>query len=88
LAKKKDEKGQILDEVYLVADKIGEIRALIVQQNRLFFHELFTPSKSRGELIVTFLAVLELMKGAEIVVQRELDTNNIIILEVKEIIDG
>lgn len=66
------EKGQIDEEEWLVSDKIKFIRQTFKKLNELKFEDLFNPGLSRDELIVTFLAVLELMKLGEIQVIKDM----------------
>lgn len=63
-------KGEIHEEVWLVSDKIQFIRKSIII-NELRFNELFSSELSKDELIVTFLALLELMKLGEIQVIKD-----------------
>ncbi len=60
-------------ESWQVAPLLATIRNLLTQHSSLPFHTLFTPEKCQEELIVTFLALLELMKMQEVVVVREKD---------------
>lgn len=80
LKRKKEDKGIIHEETYLISDKIDEITKLINIQNRIGFFDLFTTNKPRGELIVTFLAILELMKAEVIGAVRETETNKVFIV--------
>lgn len=73
--------GQIDEEVFLVSDKIRHIQKLLKEQTEIKFENLFNPKASRDELIVTFLAVLELMKLGEIQVIKE--TSEIFITKAK-----
>jgi segregation and condensation protein A len=43
-------------------DKIESIRQLVTQRNAVSFHELLASARTRMEVIVTFLALLELVK--------------------------
>ncbi len=54
-----------------IQDKIGELRALLQRQRRLDFTQLLRQSRHRQEIIVTFLAVLELIKQEEVRVRQE-----------------
>lgn len=69
--------GVIEEEEYRVRDKIRWIRGLIEGKAAVPFLTVFSPEKSRGELIVTFLAVLELMKIGVIAVTRDPETRAI-----------
>ncbi|MBI3084078.1 MAG: segregation/condensation protein A [Candidatus Omnitrophica bacterium] len=42
--------------------KAQELRVLLTVRRQVRFLELFTPEKSKLELVVTFLALLELMR--------------------------
>ncbi|HRQ88753.1 MAG TPA: segregation/condensation protein A [Bacteroidia bacterium] len=54
--------GEIVDDHYTVGDKIDLILGLVPPGGSLRFVELFQDATSKHEMIVTFLAVLELMK--------------------------
>lgn len=58
--------GLISQEVWLVSDKIEWFRHLFQTRQTLSFYEVFSPDKERAELIVFFLALLELMKSQEL----------------------
>lgn len=68
--KEPEEKEIILDEI-LVSDRINFIVGLLRKKERIFFHEIFSQSPSRAEIIATFLAVLELTKLHKIQVLQE-----------------
>lgn len=67
------------EEVWRVGDKIKFLRNLIKKDKKIPFMEFLTQSRSKDELIVTFLAVLELMKLGELLVYKE---ENTIILSI------
>ena len=73
LTKAKNHHGLILEEHWKVSDKIKFIRQLITELRAVPFMELFSAEASREELIVTFLALLELMKLGELSVIKEND---------------
>ncbi|MBT8038499.1 MAG: segregation/condensation protein A [Verrucomicrobiae bacterium] len=54
--------GDIVDDRYTVADKIELLLSLLKPGASLKFTSLFEAATSKTEVIVTFLAVLELMK--------------------------
>ena len=66
------EKGRINEEEWLVSDKIKFLRQTLKEIDKLKFEEFFHPDLCRDELIVSFLAVLELMKLGEIHVIKNL----------------
>lgn len=79
MIKASSQKGLIHEETWRVSDKIILIRKQ-VRQGGLKFEELFTSQLSKEELIVTFLAVLELMKLGEIRVIKELNLGIVMII--------
>lgn len=56
------ETTQIQDERYTVSDKIDHLLKTIPSGGRVRFSALFESVATKGEVIVTFLALLELMK--------------------------
>ncbi len=53
---------EVKAEPWTVEVKVKELRVLLSVKRQLQFAELFTPDKSRLELVVTFLALLELIR--------------------------
>lgn len=70
LSKASDNIGFIQEEEWKVSDKIEFIREKLQEVNEIPFLVLFRSEMYRIELIITFLAVLELMKQGEIKVMR------------------
>jgi segregation and condensation protein A len=58
-------------ERWTIPDKMKHIRNTLTKTPTLSFSKLFTTLKSREEVIVTFLAILELMKLEEIRVEND-----------------
>lgn len=54
--------GTIEEEEWKVADKISYLKQTLMQNECLTLAELFPTSMGRQEMIVTFLAILEMMK--------------------------
>ena len=52
----------IFDDKWSVSEKIETLRALILERSRMRFSELFAGATSRTEVVVTFLALLELIR--------------------------
>ncbi|HEV3270546.1 MAG TPA: segregation/condensation protein A [Candidatus Methylacidiphilales bacterium] len=61
----------IFEDRFTVSDKIQLIRERLAERNRLVFEELFVTGASRTEIVVTFLAVLELIRLRHIGVAQE-----------------
>lgn len=57
---------QILEEEFTVDDKIEEIRIVLIQKKKMIFRDLFLNAKSKLEIVITFLALLELIRLREI----------------------
>ena len=58
--------GEIYDEQFTVAEKITGIRERILAGQSFSFAELFVEAASRGEVVATFLAMLELIRLRQI----------------------
>jgi segregation and condensation protein A len=58
----KTKEHQIDFERFSITEKISELVDLLQVQKRLVFHEIFAPDASRAELIITFLAILEMTR--------------------------
>ncbi len=54
--------GDIVDDKFTISDKIEKLLNDISPDERLKFSEFFTNATTKAEVMVTFLAVLELMK--------------------------
>lgn len=64
---------EIARDEMTIAEKLAQIRALLEERERINVRELFEMSRSKRELIITFLALLELVKGWKIyLIQSEL----------------
>jgi len=77
------EKGiqrEIPKEVHTIPDKANYITATVKENGSVKFGELFTPYSSRSEIIVTFQALLELLKYQVIKVTQEGVFDDIVIL--------
>jgi segregation and condensation protein A len=63
---------KVIKNAFTVSDKIHEIYHILAKQSRAYFSELFSKAGSKDEVVVIFLAILELIKMREIfVVQKE-----------------
>jgi len=79
LAKATTSKGIIAEEVWRVSDKIKWVHQLLKEGGLVRVHLLFTKEQCREELIVTFLAILELMKMGRASVKRDSLTNDLVV---------
>jgi segregation and condensation protein A len=71
LAKAKDKTGTIEEEEFRVYDKIAMIRKIGKSGSKVPFLFLFENASGKLEIIVTFLAVLEMLKNGEVKVIKE-----------------
>ena len=71
---------EIVDDRYTVADKIEHLLDTIPMGARVPFESLFSDAASRNEVLVTFLAVLELMKLNHLQVEQESLLGSIVVL--------
>ena len=62
---------KILKDEFTVSEKIHDIFHMLVNEPKIYFSALFNKAKSKLEIIVTFLAVLELIRLKEILVIQE-----------------
>jgi len=53
---------EIVDDRWTVSDRIGHLMESVKPGDRISFSKLFETATTKGEVIVTFLALLELMK--------------------------
>lgn len=76
--------GEIEPVRWRVSDKIDAILGLASSKRRIAFSELFTPESPRGEIIVTFLALLELLRLRQVVARQDAAFSEIVILDAAE----
>jgi segregation and condensation protein A len=68
---KPEDLRQIFEENFTVGDKIDYLLKVTAQGVPLRFEECFAESSSRAEIVVTFLAMLELIRLKQIRVRQE-----------------
>lgn len=73
LSKAEGNRGVIDEEIWRVGDKIKLIRSMLNACEKIGLDDIFSAGKSRDELIVTFLGVLELMKLGELKIIKDQD---------------
>ncbi|MFA6271868.1 MAG: segregation/condensation protein A [Patescibacteria group bacterium] len=62
---------EMIKRTVSIQEKISQIKTAISTEARLSFKNLLTQSKNKTEVIVTFLALLELVKQRSVVVMQE-----------------
>jgi len=68
--RQRDEPRDIFEGEWTVSEKIGRLRELMAGKGALKLSELFQQTASRMEVVVTFLALLELIRLKQIVVSQ------------------
>jgi segregation and condensation protein A len=62
----KDVFYEVIKEEYTVEQKIHDILHLFLNQTKVLLRDLFSKAKSKEEIIVTFMAILELIRLREV----------------------
>jgi segregation and condensation protein A len=70
-ASQQEDLRDIFEDRFTVSDKIQLIQQQMAERQRIVFEELFVAGASRTEIVVTFLAVLELIRLRQIDVVQE-----------------
>ncbi|MEM9398877.1 MAG: segregation/condensation protein A [Verrucomicrobiota bacterium] len=78
-AREKEEFREVFDDKFTVSEKIQHIRKLIRIEGRVMFSTLFSQISIRGEIVVTFLALLELIRLKQLTVFQEGSFSDIVI---------
>jgi segregation and condensation protein A len=63
--------GEIHEETFTVTDRINHLMRMVERGVSMKFEELFGEASSRSELVVTFLAILELIRMKQFRVRQE-----------------
>ena len=62
---------KVVKDKFTVSDKIHDIVHTLVNEPKIYFSRLFKAAESKIEIIVTFLAVLELIRLKEIIIVQQ-----------------
>jgi segregation and condensation protein A len=73
---------EIFDEKITVSDKIEEILYTLRNRSELIFGDLFAQAQSRTEIVLTFLALLELIRLKRLKVRQETAFGEIHVIKV------
>lgn len=68
---KDDLAKQVMEEVVSIEERISELRTSIEKRVKIAFHETIGEAKNKIDVIVTFLAMLEMVKQQIITVKQE-----------------
>lgn len=69
---------------FTLEEKTFELRSVLLKKDKLKFKELIEEDFSRSEIITIFLALLEMLKSQEIIVQQTSEFSEIEIIRVEE----
>jgi len=62
---------EVIKDEFSIEEKVHEIVHMLLLQPAIFLSELFNKSKNKLEIIVTFLAILELIRMKEVVARQK-----------------
>lgn len=80
VSKAEAQHGHLQEENFRVSDKIKMVRKFLHNMGQIPFEAIFQKGRSKEELIVTFLALLELMKLGEACVVKDSATQRTLII--------
>lgn len=75
---------EIIKDEFTVEEKVALLRQQTRQRSRLSFTELFGSARSTGEIVATFLALLELIRLKEVIVRQSRMFEEILIFSSAE----
>lgn len=75
---------EVVKDQYTVEQKVHDILHLLLVQSEVKLSELFAKTAAKMEIIVVFLAILELAKMKEIIARQDAQFEEIIIIRNKE----
>jgi segregation and condensation protein A len=81
-ANAREEFREIVEEQFTVSDKIEEILYTLRAQSEIVFRELFHDAATRAEVVVTFLALLELIRLKRLRVRQDAAFGEIHVVKV------
>jgi len=81
-ANAREEFREIVEERFTVSDKIEEILYNLRERDNLRFLDLFNESATRAEVVVTFLALLELIRLKRLRVRQEEAFGDIVVVKI------
>ena len=78
----KDQFHEVFDEIITIEQKIVEIQKILTERKEIRFRELFGDKVTKNELIVTFLALLEIIRSKFALVAQEKRFGEILITKI------
>lgn len=80
----KDVFHEVVKEEFTVSQKMHDILHMMVEKPSIYFFDLFKKAKNKREMIIIFLALLELIKMKTVIVSQPQDFGDIEILRCVE----
>ena len=62
---------KVIKDKFTVADKIHDIVHMLINEPKIYFSKFFKAAENKVEIIVTFLAILELIRLKEIIIVQQ-----------------
>ena len=78
----KDQFHEVFDEIITIEQKIVEIQKILTDRKEIRFRELFGDKVTKNELIVTFLALLEIIRSKFALVAQDKRFGEILITKI------
>lgn len=75
---------EVVAEAWTVEQKVKDLRMLVTIKRRLSFLDLFAPQQTKLELVVTFLALLELMRQHVVCAVQDDHFSDIVIISTEK----
>jgi len=79
-----DEVKELLYEEIPLEQKIRELLDILETRNSMSFYDIFSPGKTRRELIITFLALLELMRLRQVIAKQQEHEGEIMVYRIQD----
>lgn len=71
-----------MEKTISIREKIGQIETFLLKATKIGFRDLLEKAQNRTEIIITFLAILELTKQRQVTVHQEINFENILIEKI------
>ncbi len=78
----KEQFHEVFDEIITIEQKIEEVKKILSERKKIRFRELFGDQVTKNELIVTFLALLEIIRSKFALAAQEKRFGEIVITKV------
>ncbi|MFA5047882.1 MAG: segregation/condensation protein A [Patescibacteria group bacterium] len=62
---------KVMEKVVSLKDMVGNIRQALIKAEKFSFHKIISQAKSKTEMVVCFMALLELIKNGEVAVNQK-----------------